>query len=105
MKDLLRSLEERFDYIILDSPPLVTVTDPIILSTLVDGVILVVKSGQSKSALVSRVCQYLSAVGAKVLGVTLNNLDIRKEGYDYYRYYRYYSDYLHHDIRKRPANR
>src|SRR5262245_61751188 len=104
MKDLLRSLERRFDYIILDSPPLVTVTDPIILSTLVDGVILVVKSGQSKSALVSRVCQYLSAVDAKVIGVTLNSLDLRKEGYDYYRYYRNYSNYLGQDMRNR-ANR
>ncbi len=104
MKHLLRSLEERFDYIILDSPPLVTVTDPIILSTMVDGVILIVKSGQSKTELVSRACQQLSAVGAKVLGITLNNLDIRKEGYDYYRYYRYYANYLRQDTRKSPAN-
>jgi polysaccharide biosynthesis transport protein len=103
MKELLRSLEERFDYIIMDSPPLVTVTDPIILSTLVDGVILVVKSGQSKSELVSRVCQYLSSVGAKVLGVTLNNLNIRKDGYDYYRNYRYYANYVDHDMRKRAG--
>ena len=105
MKGLLCSLEERFDYIILDSPPLVTVTDSIILSTLVDGVILVVKSGQSKSALVGRVCQSLSSVGAKVLGVTLNNLDIRKAGYDYYHYFRYYADYLRQDLSKRPLNR
>jgi polysaccharide biosynthesis transport protein len=105
MKDLLCSLEERFDFIILDSPPLVTVTDSIILSTLVDGTILVVKSGQSKSTLVSRVCQNLSTVGAKVLGVTLNNLDIRKEGQDYYHYYQYYSDHLSQNIRNRPANR
>jgi succinoglycan biosynthesis transport protein ExoP len=103
MKELLRSLEEQFDYVILDSPPLVTVTDPIILSTLVDGVILVVKSGQSKSELVSRVCQYLSSVGAKVLGVTLNNLNIRKDGHDYYRYYRYYANYVDHDMRKRAG--
>jgi polysaccharide biosynthesis transport protein len=93
MKQLLRSLEERFDYIILDSPPLVTVADPIILSTMVDGVILIVKSGQSKIELVGHACQQLSAVGAKILGVTLNNLDIRKERYDYYRYYRYYATY------------
>jgi succinoglycan biosynthesis transport protein ExoP len=100
MKGLLRLLEARFDYVILDSPPLVTVTDPIILSTLVDGVILVVKSGQSKSELVGRVCQYLSSVGAKVLGVTLNNLNMRKDEYDYYHYYRYYASNIDHDMRK-----
>jgi polysaccharide biosynthesis transport protein len=103
MKELLRSLEERFDYVILDSPPLASVTDPIILSTLVDGVILIVKSGQSKAELVSRVCQYLSSVGAKVLGVTLNNLDIRKDGYNYYQYYRNYASYIDHDMRKRSG--
>ena len=99
MKHLLRSLEERFDYIILDSPPLVSVADPIILSTMVDGVILIVKSGQSKIELVGRACQQLSAVGAKILGITLNHLDIRKERYDYYRYYRYYANFMVEDVR------
>jgi polysaccharide biosynthesis transport protein len=103
MKELLRLLEERFDYVILDSPPLATVTDPIILSTLVDGVILTVKSGQSKGELVARVCQYLSTVGAKVLGVTLNNLNIRKDGYDYYLHYRNYAGYIDHELRKRSG--
>jgi capsular exopolysaccharide synthesis family protein len=96
MRELLGLLTERFDYVILDSPPLATVTDPMILSTLVDGVILVVKSGKSKSELVRRACQDLNGVGAKILGVVLNDLDIRREGYDYYNYYRYYSDYTDH---------
>ena len=104
MKNLLRSLEERFDYIILDSSPLMTVADPIILSTMVDGVILIVKSGQSKIELVDHACLQLSAVGAKILGITLNNLNIRKEGYDYYRYYRYYANYMVQDVRKRAMN-
>jgi capsular exopolysaccharide synthesis family protein len=93
MRELLGLLSERFDYIILDSPPLVTVTDPMILSTLVDGVILVAKSGQSKSELLRRACHDLSGVGAKVLGVVLNDFNLKHEGYDYYYYYRYYSDY------------
>ncbi|HEX5084492.1 MAG TPA: polysaccharide biosynthesis tyrosine autokinase, partial [Blastocatellia bacterium] len=92
MKELLRSLGERFDYVLIDSPPLFTVSDPIILSTLVDGVILVVKSGQSKSELVRRACQDLASVGARILGVTLNNLNLRKDGYDYYNSYRQYVD-------------
>jgi polysaccharide biosynthesis transport protein len=99
MKELLRSLAERFDYVILDSPPLISVSDPIILSTLVDGVILVVKSGQSKSEVARRACQDLSAVGARVLGVTLNNLNIRTDGYDYYRHYRHYVDYIDRDVK------
>jgi capsular exopolysaccharide synthesis family protein len=103
MKELLRSLAERFDYVIVDSPPMISVSDPIILSTLVDGVIFVVKSGQSKGELVRRACQDLSAVGARVLGVTLNNLNIRKDGYEYYRQYRYYVDYIDKEGRPRAG--
>ncbi len=97
MKELLRSLGERFDYVIIDAPPMISVSDPIILSTLVDGVILVVKSGESKGESVRRACQDLSSVGARVLGVALNKLNIRKDGYDYYRNYRQYVDYIDRD--------
>jgi capsular exopolysaccharide synthesis family protein len=94
MKEMLSFLSEHYDYIFIDSPPLITVTDPIILSTLVDGVILVVKSGKSKSEVARRACQDLAGVGAKILGVVLNDLNVRHEGYDYYNYSRYYSDYV-----------
>ena len=97
MKESLRSLSERFDYVIIDAPPMISVSDPIILSTLVDGVILVVKSGESKGESVRRASQDLSSVGARVLGVALNNLNIRKDGYDYYRNYRQYVDYIDRD--------
>jgi polysaccharide biosynthesis transport protein len=97
MKEALRSLSERFDYVIIDAPPMISVSDPIILSTLVDGVILVVKSGESKGESVRRASQDLSSVGARVLGVALNNLNIRKDGYDYYRNYRQYVDYIDRD--------
>jgi capsular exopolysaccharide family len=101
MKEVLRSLSERFDYVIIDAPPMISVSDPIILSTLVDGVILVVKSGESKGESVRRASQDLSSVGARVLGVALNNLNIRKDGYDYYRNYRQYVDYIDRDPRIR----
>jgi polysaccharide biosynthesis transport protein len=93
MKDLLRLLGERYDHIIIDSPPLISVTDPVILSTMVDGSILVVHSGRSTRDLVRRARQELNSVGAKVFGVVLNNVNIKKEGYDDYYYYRYYSSY------------
>jgi capsular exopolysaccharide synthesis family protein len=104
MKELLRSLSERFDYVIIDAPPMISVSDPIILSTLVDGVILVVKSGESKGESVRRACQDLIAVGARVLGVALNNLNIRKDGYDYYRNYRQYVDYIDRDAKIRVGD-
>jgi capsular exopolysaccharide synthesis family protein len=93
MKDMLKELSGRFDHIIIDSPPLINVTDPVILSTMVDGVILVVHGGKSTRDIVRRARQELSTVGAKIFGVVLNNVDLRREGYDNYYYYRYYSGY------------
>jgi Mrp family chromosome partitioning ATPase len=93
MKNLLVRLAERYDHILIDSPPLVSVTDPVILSTLVDGVILVVHGGKSTRAVVRRARQELSTVGAKVFGVVLNNLDLKHDGYDDYYYKRYYAGY------------
>ena len=68
-------------------------TDPVILSTMVDGVILVVHSGKSTREMLRRTRQELAVVGGKVFGVVLNNVDLRREGYDNYYYNRYYSNY------------
>ncbi len=95
MKDMLRELAERFDHILIDSPPLINVTDPVILSTMVDGVILVVHGGKSTRDIVRRARQELSTVGAKIFGVVLNNVDLKREGYDNYYYRRYYSSTGH----------
>src|SRR5262249_46302067 len=57
MKEMLKSLSEQFDHILIDSPPLINVTDPVILSTMVDGVILVVHGGKSTREIVRRARQ------------------------------------------------
>jgi capsular exopolysaccharide synthesis family protein len=93
MKEMLGELSLRYDHIIIDSPPLINVTDPVILSTMVDGVILVVHGGKSTRDIVRRARQELATVGAKIFGVVLNNVDLRREGYDNYYYNRYYSNY------------
>jgi capsular exopolysaccharide synthesis family protein len=94
MKTMVRELRSKYDHILIDSPPLMNVTDPVILSTLVDGVILVVHGGRSSRQVVQRTRQELTSVGAKIFGVVLNNVDMRREGYDSYHYYsRYYGRY------------
>jgi capsular exopolysaccharide synthesis family protein len=92
MKEMLAILGERFDHIVIDSPPLLKVTDPVILSTLVDGVILVVHGGKSSRDVVRRTRQELSIAGARIFGVVLNNVSVHDEGYDSY-YYEEYGDY------------
>ena len=92
MKELLRIAAMEYDHILIDSPPLVSVTDPVILATLVQGVVLVVQGGRSKRAIIRRARQELANVGAKIFGVVLNNVDLEREGYDDYYYSRYHSD-------------
>lgn len=93
MRELLRTAAQHYDHILIDSPPLMNVTDPAILSTLVDGVILVVQAGRSTRDIVRRAKQDLRTVGAKIFGVVLNNVDLKREGYYDYYYYRYHSNY------------
>lgn len=95
MRDLLKEMAARYDHILIDSPPMMNVTDPVILSRMVDGVILVVHGGKSPRTTVQRARQELLGVGAKIYGVVLNNIDLRREGYDSYDYHynRYYGGY------------
>lgn len=90
MRKLLAILGEKFAHIIIDSPPAISFTDASILSTMVDGVVLVVHGGRSSRAVVRRAKQQLLDVGAHIFGVVLNN--VKLETQDYY-YSGYYSGY------------
>lgn len=91
MRLLLKRLGEKFTHIIVDSPPAISFTDASILSTFVDGVILVVHGGRSSRAVVNRAKQQLLDVGANIFGVVLNNVKVEK-GHESY-YSGYYSGY------------
>jgi capsular exopolysaccharide synthesis family protein len=103
MKELLRVLSGKFDHILIDSPPLMNVTDPVILSTMVDGVILVIQAGRSTRDVLRRARQELASVGAKIFGVVLNNLDIKREGYD--SYISTYGNYGYGDAREEVSRK
>lgn len=91
MKEVLGVLRERFDFILLDSPPVIGVSDAAVLSPLCEGVLVVVRGQQTTSAAVRRALGQLEAVHARVLGVVLNGVDLRNSDYADYRYY--YSSY------------
>ena len=90
MRKLLSTLSERFTHIVIDSPPAISFTDASILSTMVDGVVLVVHGGKTSRAVARRAKQQLLDVGAHIFGVVLNNVKV--ESQDYY-YSGYYSSY------------
>ena len=93
MRKLLAKLSEQFAHIVIDSPPAISFTDASILSTMVDGVVLVVHGGKSSRAVVRRAKQQLLDVGAHIFGVVVNNVKVESHEYYYSGYYSsYYSD-------------
>jgi Mrp family chromosome partitioning ATPase len=92
MAQFLEMLNREYDMILLDTPPVLNVTDAVALSTKVDGTILVAKPGVTKLKDFQQALEQLKAVGAHVLGVVLNEVDPRNRRYGYY-YHRYYSKY------------
>ncbi|MBA7497362.1 putative tyrosine-protein kinase YveL [subsurface metagenome] len=93
MKELLKELQEQADFIIFDSPPVIAVTDALVLATQVDGVVLVLDFGEVSREAAKQTKELLEKVKANILGAVLNKIDMEKEGqyYPYYYYY-YYGD-------------
>jgi len=85
MRTWLARWRNEFDYIVIDSPPCLSVTDAVALSVEADKVIFVARSGQTTKAALRRASEVLSRVNANVMGVVLNCLDSSSE--DYYTYY------------------
>jgi capsular exopolysaccharide synthesis family protein len=86
MKRLLEIVGRRFTHVVIDSPPIASFTDGVLISLLVDGVILVVHGGRTSRQVVRRTRQMLQEVGSKIIGVVLNKADIRSSDYYYYHY-------------------
>ncbi len=93
MKQCVETLAGNFDYVIIDSPPVSSFADSLILSSLVEGVIIVVKGGATPREMAMRTKAHLQSVGAKILGVVVNQ--IKLQPHDYYYYSTYYSRYYY----------
>lgn len=92
MRNLLQFLRGKYKHIIIDSPPAISFTDAAILSTQVDGVVLVAMAGKSSIHLMRRFKQRLGTIGARIYGVVLNGIKSGSVEYEYYGtgYYDYY---------------
>ena len=97
MRRLISMVESTFTHIVIDSPPIASFTDGVLLSSMVDGVLLVVHGGKSSRNIVRRSKQLLQDVGARILGVVLNNLDTRSHDYFYYQHY-YHRSYYNSEV-------
>nr|MDQ3040954.1 polysaccharide biosynthesis tyrosine autokinase [Acidobacteriota bacterium] len=98
MSNLLKMLQNNFTHVVVDSPPIASFTDGVLVASMVDGVILVVNSGKSSRQVVRRSRQLLMDIGAKVFGVVLNNVNLRsQDNYYYYQSYYHRDNYRHDD--------
>ena len=92
MVDILETLKRHFDYVLVDTPPIMPVTDAAVVSGKVDGTIMVVASGVVSPAIAVEAKTRLEQAGAHILGVVLNKVDVAANshygyGYGYYYYY------------------
>jgi capsular exopolysaccharide synthesis family protein len=104
MREAIVELRHRFKFIVIDSPPVMAATDAVILSALTDGVLLVVRSGETPKEAFTRTRDLLAAVKCRLLGVVLNAVDSSAPDYYYsYRYYPYAYGYGYgEDVGKHP---
>jgi succinoglycan biosynthesis transport protein ExoP len=94
LADAIAELRTKFKFVIVDSPPILAATDAVILSVQVDGVLLVVRSGDTPKTAFTRSRDLLVSVKSRLLGVVLNAVDAGAPDYYYsYRYYPYSSGY------------
>jgi succinoglycan biosynthesis transport protein ExoP len=102
MREGLAELRRRFKFIVIDSPPIMAATDAVILSAQTDGVLMVVRSGETPKEAFTRARDLLAAVKCRLLGVVLNAVDSSAPDYYYsYRYYPYAYGYGYgEDVRK-----
>jgi capsular exopolysaccharide synthesis family protein len=95
MQIILQNLKDKVDYTVIDSPPVMAVTDSAVLAPKVDGVLLVVKPGETQLAIAKKTVEMLRRGDVHLLGVVLNEVNMRHSRYYYKGYYysgRYYLD-------------
>lgn len=114
IKMMIEVLKKKFDYILVDSPPIMVVTDPVILANEIDDVLLVIKKGEISRKIIEKALEHMSFAdqktedihkekaflynrvnmdfSSKIIGAVLNQIDY-KQDYYYHQYHRYYKDY------------
>jgi succinoglycan biosynthesis transport protein ExoP len=97
MAVILKKIQQQADLLVLDSPPVLAVTDAVVLAPRVDGVLLVVKPGRTKLAACQQAIEQLQRVGANLLGVVFNDVEVKRLDYKYQYYRGYYTGHYYRD--------
>jgi polysaccharide biosynthesis transport protein len=91
MRSLLEELRQSYNFILIDSPPVISISDATVLSAVSDGVLLVFDGQNTSTAYAQKAVERLDMVRARILGVILNGINLENPEYSYYRAYSYYT--------------
>ena len=105
MREILNVVQETADLLIVDSPPVLSVTDAVVLAPIVDGVVLVVRPGVTRMNALKYAVEQLRYVGANLLGVVINRVNDRSARYGYYYKSYYYKQYKYYSSNGKPVRR
>ena len=84
-------MSDRYDYILFDSSPILSVSDSVVLTNQLDGIIFVIKAENTEKNALKQALEMVP--NEKILGLALNNINIQRDGYYYRYYYQYYYSY------------
>ena len=101
MREIVEALSRDYDCVVFDSPPVMPVTDAVLVAGIVDGVVIVVDSQRTAKQLIREVRTKLVNFNAKILGVVLNRVDTQRAGYA--QYYSHYTNYYNEDTTEKTA--
>ncbi len=105
MREILDAVQETADMVIVDSPPVLSVTDAVVMAPTVDGVMIVVRPGVTKMNALKYAVEQLRYVGANILGVVINRVNDRSARYGYYYKSYYYKQYKYYSSNGKPVKR
>jgi capsular exopolysaccharide synthesis family protein len=105
MKEVIQALREHYDWVLIDTPPILGMADTPVLCRLVDGVVLVIGAEISGRPAIERALDQITGVGGKVTGVVLNKVDLERNSYYYGQYYGEYYRSYYAEGAGRPAER
>ena len=105
LKSIIDMASERYEYILFDTPPILSVSDSVVLINRLDGTIFVVNTEKTEKNALKQVLETIP--NEKVLGLVLNNINIERDGYCYRYYYQYYYSYedQDQDVQKKGKKR
>lgn len=92
LKELIATLKETYDYVLLDTPPVIAVSDALYISKLADGVIFIVAQGKAKKSVVKEAISNLKRRDVNIIGMVLTQVDLKSGAYGYGQSYSYYSE-------------